>query len=152
MKSFALRAALFGVALSAAPALAADHVNLVQGIALRGYDPVAYFTQGKAVRGDPKITAKFDGATYDFVDEKDRAAFEADPAKYAPQYGGFCAAATTHGRKVDADPHKFVVKDGKLYVNYNQEALDFFAKDLPTNITAADRKWPEVKEIEQVIR
>ena len=70
----------------------------------------------------------------------------------AGESGRFCAAATSHGRKVDADPHAFIVKDGHLYVNYNQEALQAFSKDLPASIKAADEKWPEVREIEQVIR
>ena len=154
MKTSGLGRAAWVAALVAlaGPAWAADHVNVVDGLALRGFDPVAFFTQGKAVAGDAKITATYEGATYDFADAADKAAFEADPAKYAPQYGGFCAAATSHGRKVDADPRAFVIKDGHLYVNYNQEALQAFSKDLPASIKAADEKWPAVREIETVIR
>jgi len=156
MKSSTLRRTTFAGALIALtfslPAFAADHVNIVDGLALRGFDPVAFFTQGHAVMGDPQFTAKYEGATYEFADAADKAAFEADPAKYVPQYGGFCAAATSHGAKVDADPHAFVIRDGHLYVNYNQEALQAFSKDLPVSIKAADEKWPQVREIEKVIR
>lgn len=150
------RRAPFGVALFAmmlaAPAMAADHVNVVNGLALRGYDPVAYFTQGAAVMGRPEFTAKFEGAEYDFASAEDKAAFEADPAKYVPQYGGFCAAATSHGRKVDADPRAYAINHGKLYVNYNNEARDAFQKDVEASTKAADANWPTVREIEEVIR
>ena len=154
MKTAYLRAASFAVfaLASLGSAFAADHVNVVNGLALRGFDPVAFFTQGRAVMGDAKLTSQYEGATYEFADVQDKAAFDAEPGKYLPQYGGFCAAATSHGRKVDADPRAFVIKDGKLYVNYNQEALDAFSKDLPASIKAADEKWPEVREIETVIR
>lgn len=156
MKTSAIRAASVGAAffalILAAPALAADAVNVVDGLALRGFDPVAFFTKGEPVMGSPQFKAVHEGATYEFASAEDKAAFEADPAKYVPQYGGFCAAATSHGCKVDADPHAFAINHGKLYVNYNHDALEAFQKDVEVSIKAADEKWPEVKKIEEVIR
>ena len=156
MRISAFRAAPIGAALlaflAAAPAFAADAVNVVDGLALRGYDPVAFFSRGEAIMGAERYKTVHDGATYEFASAEDKAAFEADPVKYLPQYGGFCAAATSHGRKVDADPKAFAINRGKLYVNYNKEALAAFLKDVDVSIKSADEKWPEVQKIEEVIR
>ena len=156
MSKYVIHAASMAAAslawILAAPALAADAVNVVDGLALRGFDPVAFFIQKQPVMGSPQFTAVHEGATYEFANADDKAAFEADPAKYLPQYGGFCAAATSHGRKVDADPRQFTINHGKLYVNYNHEANEAFQKDVEASIKAADEKWPEVKTVEDVIR
>jgi YHS domain-containing protein len=146
-----LSAATFAL-IGTATAVAADAVNVGDGLALRGFDPVAYFVENKAVQGSPDFKAQYMGATYEFASKEDQAAFVADPAKFAPQYGGFCAAATSHGKKVDADPKAYAINNGKLYVNYNDAARDSFQKDVNASIKAADEKWPQVKEIEDVIR
>ena len=122
----------------------AGEVNQTDGLALRGYDPVAYFTQHKAVKGDPQWTATHHGVTYEFASQEDQTAFQADPDKYVPQYGGFCALATSVGVKADADPKEFVVRDGKLFVNNNPKAQSLFQQDVEGNIKKADHNWPDV--------
>ena len=116
----------------------AGEVNQTDGLALRGYDPVAYFTPHKAVKGDPQWTATHHGVTYEFASQEDQTAFQADPDKYVPQYGGFCALATSVGVKADADPKEFVVRDGKLFVNNNPKAQSLFQADVEGNIKKAD--------------
>src|SRR6202035_2449837 len=86
----------------------------------------AYFTQNKAFKGEPVLTASYQGVPYQFTSKEDQAAFEADPAKHVPQYGGFCALATSIGIKADIDPHAFAINDGKLYVNYSDKALQVY--------------------------
>jgi YHS domain-containing protein len=136
-------AALAFATLIASSAQAGD-VNQTDGLALRGYDPVAYFTQNKAVKGDPQWTAEYRGVTYEFASKEDQAAFQANPAKYVPQYGGFCALATSVGAKADADPNEFVVSNGKLYVNNNPKAQSRFQEDVAGNVKKADHNWPDV--------
>ena len=122
-------------------ALAAD-TNLGQdGIAIEGHDPVAYFTQGKAVRGDAGITATHDGATYRFASADHKAAFEADPDRYLPQYGGYCAYGAAQGYKAPVEPDKFTVVDGKLYLNFNARVQSTWVKDTAGYIEKADAFW-----------
>src|SRR5262249_10582457 len=91
------------------------------GLAIRGYDPVAYFTAGKAVDGKKDISLEYEGATYRFATIADRDAFKADPGKYEPQYGGWCAYAMgANDEKVEIDPETFKIVDGKLYLFYNK--------------------------------
>jgi len=116
------------------------------GLALRGFDPVAYFDTGTPTKGLTSIDATIDGARYLFATEEHRAAFLADPAKYAPQFGGFCAIGTSYGEKVDADPQTGRVVNGKLYVNYNEKAQALFNKDVPGTIARAEQNWPTVKD------
>ncbi len=135
------------LAMLIAPSARADaaaEVNTIGGIALHGFDPVAYFTQNKAVLGSPHFTATHHGATYQFASKEDQAAFQANPEKYVPQYGGFCAFATSKGVKADADPHEFAINDGKLYVNNNEKAQQLFKADVAGTIKQADHNWPDV--------
>src|SRR6516165_9912947 len=127
-------------------------VNQIDGLALHGFDPVAYFTQNKAVKGEPELIASYHGVTYQFASKEDQAAFEANPAKYVPQYGGFCALATSIGIKADIDPHAFAINDGKLYVNYSDKALQVYQHDLKGNTENADNNWPEVAKLMKIIR
>src|SRR5215471_2765107 len=114
----------------------ASDVNLIDGIALHGFDPVAYFTQHKAVKGDAQLTAVYKGVTYEFASKEDQAAFQASPEKYVPQYGGFCAFATSVGVKADIDPHEFAIHDGKLYVNNSDRAQKLFEQDVKDHTLA----------------
>ena len=127
-----------------ARAESATDVNVIGGIALHGFDPVAYFTQNKAVLGSPHFRAMHHGVAYEFASKEDQAAFQANPEKYVPQYGGFCAFATSRGIKADADPHEFAFSNGKLYVNNNEQALKLFQEDVAGNIEKADHNWPDV--------
>jgi YHS domain-containing protein len=120
----------------------AGKVNLDGGAAIRGHDPVAYFTQGAAVAGDPSITATHDGATYRFASAENRDAFAADPGRYAPQYGGFCAYAVANGYTAKIDPEAFTVVDDKLYLNFSKGVRSRWERDVPGNITKGDANWP----------
>ncbi|WP_010184629.1 YHS domain-containing (seleno)protein [Sphingomonas sp. PAMC 26605] len=122
-------------------------VNVDQaGVALRGFDPVAYFETGKPTKGVDAIATTFDGVRYLFATEAHRRTFLAAPAKYVPQFGGFCAVGTSFGEKVDADPQTGRVVDGKLYVNYSAKTQMIFDKDVPGTIARAEQNWPKVKD------
>jgi len=144
----------FIVAL-ALPLGAVHHVNTTAGltlegppIALRGYDPVAYFTAGKPVLGDPAIHAQHDGALYQFATESNKRQFEKNPSKYAPQYGGFCAFGVSVGAKFDGDPRVFEVVDGKLYLNLNQEIQKKWKEDVQGNIAKAGNEWERIRNVD----
>lgn len=134
------------------PAFAVNEVNTVPGLttagaplALHGYDPVAFFKSGKPTLGDAKHVATHDGAAYYFADGANRDAFAADPAKYAPQYGGYCAYGVSVGKKFDGDPRFWKVVDGKLYVNLNADIAAQFKKDVAGSIEKADANWRDIE-------
>ncbi len=122
------------------------HDNISKsGLAIEGYDPVTYFTAGKALEGKKDITAFDAGVTYYFASAKNRDLFKADPAKYTPQYGGWCAYAMgASGKKVEVDPETFKVLNGKLYLFYNKyfnNTLKTWNKDEPGLKKKADANW-----------
>jgi len=113
-----------------------------QGVILTGYDVIAYFKQGKPVKGNPAIESTYQGATYLFASSVDKADFDKDPAKYAPQYGAFCSYGVTMGVLADIDgPDAFTVYKGKLYLCGNEGALKEFKSDIDSNIGKADTNW-----------
>lgn len=120
--------------------------GIVKGVAVGGYDPVSYFSEGKPAPGKPTITLEHLGATWRFATVANRAAFIADPARYAPQYGGYCAWAVSQGYTAKGDPLAWTVTGGKLYLNYNQSVKRGFDKNLAGNIAKADANWPKVLE------
>jgi hypothetical protein len=123
-------------------------VNLdKQNLALRGYDPVAYFTLGKATAGKTEFTAVHEGAIYRFASAAHRDTFVATPARYLPQYGGYCAYAAFQGYKADADPKAWHVIDGRLFVNYNASVAKSWAAKSADYIKAGDANWPRVKAL-----
>jgi hypothetical protein len=130
----------------------AGNVNETNGVALKGYDPVAYFAEQKAVPGSEGVTLQHEGATYRFASEANRETFKKSPDKYLPQYGGFCAYGVAGGYKADVDPQAFSVLDGKLYLNYNQQIQAEWKKDTTGYIKTADGKWPTVSETTKVHR
>jgi YHS domain-containing protein len=116
-----------------------------QGVILKGCDVVAYFRQGKPVRGNPAIESTYRGATYLFASPADKADFDKDPAKYAPQYGGFCSYGVAIGVLVDTDsPDAFAVYKGKLYICGNEGALKEFKSNISSNIEKADSNWRQL--------
>lgn len=115
------------------------------GVALKGHDPVAYFTDGTPVQGSADYAAKHNDATYHFASAENRDTFLADPDKYAPQYGGYCAFGTTFGKKVPGDPQAWKIEDGKLYINSSPDVLTRWSADVPGNIEKADGIWSEIK-------
>ena len=147
--------AVLVLAMFTAPGVRAEpagDVNQIDGVALHGFDPVAYFTQNKAVKGEAKLTVQYNGLTYEFASKEDQATFQANPAKYVPQYGGFCAFAVSKGVKADIDPHAFAINDGKLYVNYSEKALQAYQGDVKGNTENADHNWPDVAKQSKIIR
>lgn len=114
--------------------------------ALEGNDPVTYFTKSGPARGDGFILSKYQGQTYLFVNKANKATFDNEPSKYAPQFGGWCAFGASVGKKFHADPKAFVIHDGKLYVNVNQDILKKFKGDLVGNIKKADLNWLKIKD------
>ena len=127
-------------------ALAIDPVNKSRGgVAIKGYDPVAYFEQGEPVKGSNEFQHEWQGATWRFSSVSNRDLFAADPDKYAPRYGGYCAYAVSQGSTADIDPEAWTLVEDKLYLNYNRQVREIWAKDIPGNIKKADRHWPEIR-------
>jgi YHS domain-containing protein len=114
------------------------------GVILKGYDVVAYFTQNKAVKGDPKYQSTYQGAIYYFSSAADLATFKKNPAKYAPQYGGFCANSVKNKKLVDSDPTVFFIVKGKLYVCSTPEAAKEFQVRTLEDIIEANRNWEQL--------
>jgi len=112
------------------------------GVTLQGYDAVAYFTDNKAVKGDPKFEARYNGATYWFASEEHASAFKDNPSKYAPQYGSFCGYAMSLNKLRPVDPEIFQIIDGRLILQHTKDAYDQFNKDLAGNVVKADGYWP----------
>jgi YHS domain-containing protein len=112
------------------------------GLAIDGYDPVAYFTLGEATPGSPRITAKHNGVTYHFVSDDHRQLFLEDPQRYLPEYGAWCAWAASRDSLATIDPRQFVVHDGRLFLNYNARLNRRFVANLEENIRRADENWP----------
>jgi YHS domain-containing protein len=113
------------------------------GVILQGYDAVAYFADGKAVKGDPKFEARYNGATYWFASQAHADAFKDSSAKYAPQYGAFCGYAMSLGKLRPVDPTIFQIVNGRLILQHTQMAYNLFNKDLKNNIQKADDNWPK---------
>jgi YHS domain-containing protein len=114
-------------------------------LAIKGYDTVAYFTKGNPTKGSNKYTASYKNTIYHFSSSENRDLFRASPAKYAPQFGGFCAYGVTKGRKFDTDPTAWKIVDGKLYLNLNHDVKKIWVEDVPGYITTALDTWPNIK-------
>lgn len=124
----------------------AQPVNEKGGIAIKGYDPVAYFTAAAPAKGAPAFRHEWNGATWQFANAENRDRFAADPQRYAPQYGGFCAYGVAQGYKVDIDPEAWSVVDGKLYLNYSRGVQRDWLKDTGGYIAKAEAAWPGLRD------
>ena len=156
-----LRRAILGVAAAVMLALpaamtaalrAADNippVYLVKGVAISGYDPVAYFTDKKPVKGNPAIALEHESAKYFFASEEHRELFKREPDKYLPQYGGYCAWAVFHGSTAKTDPTAWTIHDGKLFLNYDKGVKVSWDKNLARHIVKADANWPKIVGVEK---
>lgn len=116
-------------------------VNTSDEKALRGFDAVAYFAVENAVEGNPKYEFVWNGAKWLFSSEENMKKFEAEPEKYAPQFGGYCAYAVSQGYTADGDPNVWKIVDGKLYLNYSPKAKELWEKDQPNLIEAGKKNW-----------
>lgn len=115
------------------------------GVAIDGYDPVAYFVEGRARRGSGAVTMNWGGATWHFVGIGNRNAFAADPARYAPAYGGYCAWAASRGKIARVDPRAWHIENGRLFLNYNGRLNRRFVETASEHIAAGDASWPELR-------
>lgn len=131
---------LFAASVQAAEA--EIYTKYFSDLAVSGYDTVAYFTQGKPVKGDSDYSFEYKDATWQFSSKENLALFTANPEKYAPQYGGYCAWAAADGRTASGDPLQWTIIDEKLYLNYNAAVQEEWLKDTKTFIIEADSKWP----------
>lgn len=118
-------------------------VNADDGLALKGYDPVAYFTTGRPTPGREQFTHRYRGAAYRFASAENRDRFAAAPEAYAPQYGGYCAYAISINRIADIDPARWAIVDGKLYLNNNRLSHLLWSANKPGHIRSGDRYWAE---------
>ena len=115
-------------------------------VMLLGHDPVSYFAAGRPQRGDPKIAATHEGRTYYFASEAHRREFVAQPARYEPQYGGFCSNGAAYNVKLGSDPTQFVVRDGRLFIFGDVLGKEMWLLDAETNIRHADQLWPGIRD------
>ncbi|MCL4686161.1 YHS domain-containing protein [Myxococcota bacterium] len=142
------------LALAAAPALAEDEINASAGLtaegsplALHGYDPVAYFTEGAPMPGRAELTRVHGAVTYYFASEKSRDAFAKNPERYAPAYGGFCAYGVSVGKKFDGNPYFWTISGDRLYLNLNASIATKFKKDVPGSIAKAEQQWRKIQHV-----
>ena len=144
----AAAALAFVPTLIAVPAAYADKAAIYTGrfsnVAVEGHDPVAYFTDGEPVKGSKNFKTTYEGAQFRFANADNLAAFKADPAAYAPQYGGYCAWAMADGKFAKGDADYWSIVDGKLYLNYSKKVQRDWDVDRAGFITAADAQWPNV--------
>lgn len=124
----------------------AGEIFAPDGVAIHGYDPVAYFTEKRPVEGSQKFSTTYKGATFHFASAAHRDAFVKNPERYAPQYGGFCAYGTARGYKASTEPQAFSLVDGKLYLNYDDNIKKTWSADTSGYIDKADANWDSVKK------
>ena len=127
--------------LIASGAMATDEVFVADSVAIRGYDPVAYFTDGAPVKGEPQFRHEWNGVAWHFSGRDNLERFQADPERYAPQFGGFCAFGMSRGYKVGIDPAAFTIHEGKLYLNYSLPVQATWLKDTDAYIDKAEVNW-----------
>lgn len=118
--------------------------GLVDGVAVAGHDPVAYFTEGKPVKGSKEHTLMYVGAEWRFSSADSKAKFMANPAAYAPQFGGYCAYAVSQGYTAKGEPDVWKIVDGKLYLNFSKGVQRRWERDIPGHIASGEKNWPKV--------
>ena len=111
-----------------------------------GYDLVSYHAEGKPVRGDGNNLVVVDNVTYLFANEDNKKAFEKNPEKYLPAYGGYCAFGVSVGKKFVGDPEVWKIVDGTLYLNLDRNIQKMWFEDIPGNIVKAEQNWPQIKD------
>lgn len=116
------------------------------GVVIKGYDPVAYFTEKMPVKGDKDFEYEWSGARWRFANAKNLEMFKDDPEKYAPRYGGYCAYGVANNYLVKIEPEAWTIYEGRLYLNYNLNVREQWKEDIPGNIEKADANWPNLRE------
>ena len=124
----------------------AHEINMdATGLVIRGYDPVAYFIEGRPVPGNPDLSMEYKGGKYLFATAAHRDAFKADTEKYVPQYGGYCAYGVAVGKKFDIDPASWRIVDGRLFFNLNPMILEKWGADTKGYIKKSEENWPQIR-------
>lgn len=116
------------------------------GLVIRGYDPVAFFTEGRPVPGRPDLEVEYRGGKYLFSSPENRDVFKANPEKYLPQYGGYCAFGVYEGKKFDIDPGSWRIVDGKLYFNLNPMILEMWSSNIKKYLKESEKNWPKIRD------
>jgi YHS domain-containing protein len=149
MIEFNRRVVLFG---AAALVSCAFSLRLLQAqqvatrpVALRGYDPVSYFTEGRPQMGSAEFAFSYEDAVYNFASESHRDMFKVDPEKYAPQFNGYCAISISKGVKIEPDPEAWAIKDGKLYVFSGKAGVPMFNQHTSDIVSKANRSWSDLR-------
>jgi YHS domain-containing protein len=135
--------------LAAAPVLAQTKTLLnldKHGLALQGYDPVAFFTQNRPAKGKPEFKSAYKGATYHFATAENKSMFEQNPAKYEPAFGGYCAYGVSRNKLIEIDVEAFQIVNGRLLLQYSKGVRDDFNKDTQGNLAKAEANWPSLVE------
>jgi YHS domain-containing protein len=139
MKSTAL--VVIAWIFNAATLLAQSPVYTPNGVAINGYDPIAYFQDNKPVAGNAEFSFEWNGAKWQFASAENLAKFKEHPEQFAPQYGGYCAFGASRGYLAQTDPQAFTILDNKLYLNYNLEVRTEWMKDVNNRISKANENW-----------
>ena len=143
LRTISLTFAMLLLAVTAAAALEPVNQNRA-GVAIEGHDPVAYFVDGAPRQGQSELSYEWNGATWLFASAENRKRFVAEPERYAPQYGGYCAWAVSENSVAGIDPSVWRIVDGKLYLNYSKKIGKRWAEDIPGRIARADANWPRL--------
>lgn len=122
------------------------HFFNTNGVAIKGYDPVAYFSQNKALLGNDSISMEWSGSIWKFTSKENLQLFNTDPKKYAPAYGGFCAYGTSEMHLSPTDPNAWTIVNDRLYLNYNLKVKEIWVKDTTSRIISADNYWAGLKK------
>src|SRR5262249_40770483 len=142
MKKYSALLITLGLAISAS-AQTKTLLNLDKsGVAIQGYDPVAFFTEHHPVKGKPELTSMHDGATYHFASQTDKDLFDKEPATYEPVFGGCCAYGVSRDKLAPIDVDAFQIVDGKLLLQYSKSIRDNFNQDQKGNLVKATQNWP----------
>ena len=145
MKNVLLAALLAVVFVSTTSAKTILNVDK-SGVGIKGYDPVAYFTYNQPIKGSAQFQSDSNGVTYHFASARSKAVFDANPGKYEPQFGGFCAWAVSQGYTAPIDPNAFQVVNGRLLLQYSLSVRKQFSQDTEGNLRKADANWPAIVE------
>ena len=133
---------IFSFSTGSVMALDAINTSWFGNVAIEGYDPVGYFLESKPVEGDDSHQLEWSGASWHFKSAENKALFEANPEKYAPQYGGYCAWAASQNTVAGIEPDQWTIVDGKLYLNYDEEIKAKWLVDTTKHISNGYKNWP----------